>query len=317
MKSPASSCSAITSCSTASSCAVPLPRRQLESRAIDSFLDLQEDDLVVHLSHGIARYRGMHVLEKNGQTEEHLILEFAGGTRVYVPASKIDLVQKYVGGAKTDPELSKLGGTALAAQEGARRGGGPRPGQRDGRAPGPARGQARRRLPGRQRMAARVRGRLPLRGDARPAHHHGRDQARHGTQPGRWTASSAATSATARPSWPSGPPSRPSTTAGRSPCWCRPPCWPSSISAPSASASPSIRSSSKSISRFRSRRRAEARSSNGWQARRRRHHHRHASARLGATCSSRTSAWSSSTRSSASASSTRNGSRSCGKRWTC
>src|SRR6185295_16972307 len=65
-----------------------LPRRQLESRAIDSFLDLQEDDLVVHLSHGIARYRGMHTLEKNGQTEEHLILEFAGGTRVYVPASK-------------------------------------------------------------------------------------------------------------------------------------------------------------------------------------------------------------------------------------
>ena len=89
-----------------------LPRRQLESRAIDSFLELIEDDLVVHLSHGIARYRGMHLLEKNGQTEEHLILEFGGGTRVYVPASKIDLVQKYVGGAKSDPELSKLGGVS-------------------------------------------------------------------------------------------------------------------------------------------------------------------------------------------------------------
>jgi transcription-repair coupling factor (superfamily II helicase) len=89
-----------------------LPRRQLESRVIDSFLELQEEDLVVHLTHGIARYRGMHVLDKNGQTEEHLILEFSGGTRVYVPASKIDLVQKYVGGAKSDPELSKLGGTA-------------------------------------------------------------------------------------------------------------------------------------------------------------------------------------------------------------
>src|SRR5262249_35239361 len=87
-----------------------LPRRQLETRAIDSFLDLEEDDLVVHLSHGIARYRGMHELEKNGQREEHLILEFGGGTRVYVPASKIDLVQKYVGGARSDPELSRLGG---------------------------------------------------------------------------------------------------------------------------------------------------------------------------------------------------------------
>ena len=85
-------------------------RRRVESRALDSFLDLAEDDLVVHVSHGIARYRGMQVLDKKGHAEEHLILEFREGVRVYVPASKIDLVQKYVGGAKTDPELSKLGG---------------------------------------------------------------------------------------------------------------------------------------------------------------------------------------------------------------
>ena len=56
-----------------------LPRRRLESRAIDSFLDLAEGDLVVHVSHGIARFRGMQVLDKNGQTEEHLILEFRDG----------------------------------------------------------------------------------------------------------------------------------------------------------------------------------------------------------------------------------------------
>jgi transcription-repair coupling factor (superfamily II helicase) len=89
-----------------------LPRRRLESRAIDSFLDLAEGELVVHVSHGIARYQGMQVLEKNGQKEEHLALEFREGVRVYVPASKIDLVQKYVGGARTEPELSKLGGTS-------------------------------------------------------------------------------------------------------------------------------------------------------------------------------------------------------------
>ena len=88
------------------------PRRRLESRAIDSFLDLAEGDYVVHVSHGIARYSGMQVLEKNGRTEEHLILEFREGTRVFVPASKIDLVQKYVGGSNTEPELSKLGGTS-------------------------------------------------------------------------------------------------------------------------------------------------------------------------------------------------------------
>jgi transcription-repair coupling factor (superfamily II helicase) len=94
-----------------------LPRRRLESKAIDSFLELREDDLVVHLSHGIARFRGMHLLEKAGHKEEHLILEFGGGTRVYVPASKIDLVQKYVGGSKAEPELSKLGGTSWAKKK--------------------------------------------------------------------------------------------------------------------------------------------------------------------------------------------------------
>jgi transcription-repair coupling factor (superfamily II helicase) len=89
-----------------------LPRRRLESRAIDSFLDLKEDDLVVHVSHGIARFRGMSVLDNKGRREEHLILEFRDDVRVFVPTSKIDLVQKYVGGARTEPELSKYGGTA-------------------------------------------------------------------------------------------------------------------------------------------------------------------------------------------------------------
>src|SRR5262249_42563557 len=39
------------------------------------------------------------------------ILEFRDALRVFVPASKIDLVQKYLGGSRTDPELSKFGGT--------------------------------------------------------------------------------------------------------------------------------------------------------------------------------------------------------------
>jgi transcription-repair coupling factor (superfamily II helicase) len=86
-------------------------KRRLESRAIDSFLDLKEGDLVVHLSHGIGRYRGMKLIEKDGQREEHLQLEFRDAVRVFVPVTLIHLVQKYVGGGKSTPELSKVGGT--------------------------------------------------------------------------------------------------------------------------------------------------------------------------------------------------------------
>ncbi len=91
----------------------PTTRRRYESRAIDSFLDLNEGDLVVHLNHGIARYRGLHLRERDeGYDEETLLLEFAEGTKLYVPIAKIDLVQKYVGGGRADPPLSKIGSSA-------------------------------------------------------------------------------------------------------------------------------------------------------------------------------------------------------------
>lgn len=93
-----------------------LPKHRL-ARAIDTFLDLHEGDLVVHVAHGIARYRGLKLLEKHGRTEEFLELEFAESTRIYVPASAIELVQKYVGGGKTGPKLAKIGGTLWAKQK--------------------------------------------------------------------------------------------------------------------------------------------------------------------------------------------------------
>ncbi len=106
-----------------------LPKRRIESRAIDSFLELNEGDLVVHVLNGIARFRGMKMIARASTTaarseeddgdagdtnppiEEHLLLEFRDGVLLYVPVSKVDLVQKYVGGTGT-PELSKLGGSS-------------------------------------------------------------------------------------------------------------------------------------------------------------------------------------------------------------
>ncbi|MBC7819592.1 MAG: transcription-repair coupling factor, partial [Planctomycetaceae bacterium] len=92
-------------------------RRKVESRAIDSFLELNEGDVVVHLSHGIARYRGMKLMEKGDATEEHLTLEFANRVLIYVPVSLIHLVQKYVGGQRSSPELSTIGGTTWAKRK--------------------------------------------------------------------------------------------------------------------------------------------------------------------------------------------------------
>jgi transcription-repair coupling factor (superfamily II helicase) len=114
--------------------------RKVESRAIDSFLELSDGDYVVHVAHGIARFRGMRMLPKGQQgvssstfqvseegtaetsnlkresasqaNEEFLILEFRDGVLLYVPAVRIDLVQRYIGGMQAEPTLSKLGSTS-------------------------------------------------------------------------------------------------------------------------------------------------------------------------------------------------------------
>ncbi|MGE3775964.1 MAG: transcription-repair coupling factor, partial [Pirellulaceae bacterium] len=59
----------------------------------------------------------IELLDKQGHVEEHLKLEFAEGAKLYVPTSKIDLVQKYVGGTKSRPTLAKLGGATWLRQK--------------------------------------------------------------------------------------------------------------------------------------------------------------------------------------------------------
>ncbi len=87
-------------------------RRLHAGRPLESWLDLKSGELVVHVVHGIALYRGLTKLRKgtSRQQEEFLSLEFADKAMVHVPCSQIDLVQKYVGAAGRRPELSKLGG---------------------------------------------------------------------------------------------------------------------------------------------------------------------------------------------------------------
>ncbi|MFQ5862502.1 MAG: transcription-repair coupling factor [Candidatus Brocadiales bacterium] len=86
------------------------PRHVAPSRPIESLLELERGDYVVHVTHGIALFHGVETLEHEGQRRECLVLEFDGGTRLYIPASKMELVQKYIGPREHRPPLSKLGG---------------------------------------------------------------------------------------------------------------------------------------------------------------------------------------------------------------
>ncbi|MDR2761519.1 MAG: transcription-repair coupling factor [Planctomycetaceae bacterium] len=97
------------------------PKQRHLSRVLDSFLDLKLGDYVVHISHGIARFCGMEVLTRQQQEEEHLRLEFAKGQALLCPISKINLIQKYIGGTRSAPRLSILGGSNWSRQKNAAR----------------------------------------------------------------------------------------------------------------------------------------------------------------------------------------------------
>ncbi|HHT9147281.1 MAG TPA: transcription-repair coupling factor, partial [Candidatus Wunengus sp. YC61] len=84
-------------------------KKPIQTRAIDSFLDLKKGDCVVHISHGIGRFLGMETLEEEGYKREYLIIEYDEGTKIYVPATKIELVQKYIGSSDHRPRLDKIG----------------------------------------------------------------------------------------------------------------------------------------------------------------------------------------------------------------
>ncbi len=79
------------------------------SRAPIDFSEIADGDLVVHLEHGIGKYRGIQTLKQNGSAQEVVVLEFENDSRLYVPFEQAFLVSRYVGIGKRFPTLSALG----------------------------------------------------------------------------------------------------------------------------------------------------------------------------------------------------------------
>ncbi len=75
-----------------------------------AFSQLKAGDLVVHEEHGIGRYGGLCNMEVGQQVNDFLIIEYAQNDRLYIPADRISILQKYVGADEKDPKLDQLGG---------------------------------------------------------------------------------------------------------------------------------------------------------------------------------------------------------------
>ena len=88
----------------------PEPKRSKTAAFVSDFRDLTIGDYVVHVEHGIAQYQGLKEIVQDGLAVEFMILEFAEQAKLYVPLTRLDLIQKY---RSTDsgpaPVLNRLG----------------------------------------------------------------------------------------------------------------------------------------------------------------------------------------------------------------
>ena len=90
----------------------PKPASQKLQNFLNSFADLKVGDLVVHVQHGIGRYTGLTSLVVAGLASDFLLIEYAGGDKVYLPVDRLSLLQRYNSGTESGGHhaLDKLGG---------------------------------------------------------------------------------------------------------------------------------------------------------------------------------------------------------------
>lgn len=91
-------------------------RRFSAEDALASWRDLRDNDLVVHLNHGVGRYLGLVKTQVGNYAADFLVLQYAGADKLYVPVDHLHLVSKHVGAESSGSgRLDNLGGARWQA----------------------------------------------------------------------------------------------------------------------------------------------------------------------------------------------------------
>ena len=99
--------------------AVKQPKTVSNRQKLQSYADLSPGDLVVHVGHGVGRFVGIQKMPVDGVEKDYMKIAYAGGDFLYVPATQLDQVGKYIGGGEdgAPARLNKLGGTDWSRQK--------------------------------------------------------------------------------------------------------------------------------------------------------------------------------------------------------
>ena len=83
--------------------------RTYEGRKIQDFAQLKPGDYVVHENHGLGIYRGIEKIQVDKVAKDYMKISYAQGGNLYIPATQLDLIQKYAGSDAKKPKLNRLG----------------------------------------------------------------------------------------------------------------------------------------------------------------------------------------------------------------
>lgn len=85
-------------------------RKLYEGDKIAGFSELSIGDYVVHENHGLGIYRGIEKIEVEKTIKDYIRIEYDKGSSLYIPATQLDVIQKYAGSDAKKPKLNRLGG---------------------------------------------------------------------------------------------------------------------------------------------------------------------------------------------------------------
>ncbi len=81
-------------------------------KKVKDYNQLEKEDYVVHIAHGIGKYQGITTLTVRGAEKDFLTIEYLGGDKIYVPVEKISTIYKYTGKDGVVPKLNSLSSNA-------------------------------------------------------------------------------------------------------------------------------------------------------------------------------------------------------------
>jgi transcription-repair coupling factor (superfamily II helicase) len=89
---------------------IPKSVKQAKSQPIDTFVELNEGDYVVHINHGIGKFTGIERIQAAGTERDYIRLQYANEETIFIPIEQVNMIQRYIGSEGSSPRLDKIGG---------------------------------------------------------------------------------------------------------------------------------------------------------------------------------------------------------------